>query len=272
MQIDSGQRFDILLQTKSQQELRRSNKTSFSIQFETRARPKTVVSYAVLAYGRPDTTLPSTPPLSLPQDVANWLEYSLEPLVPNNFPSAAEVTRTVHLKSMHIDKGATWSINDASWREADASSPYLVSIYENGQAAIPSYDEAIKNGGHDPVLNAYPARIGEVLEIIFENEPYPSDGSFDVHPWHAHGGHFYDIGSGTGLYNATANEEKLKGYNPVMRDTTMLYKGLPGANLTGAGPPSQYQSWRGWRLRVENAGVWMIHCHTIQHMVMGKSF
>jgi hypothetical protein len=27
--------------------------------------------------------------------------------------------------------------------------------------------------------------------------------------------------------------------------------------------------WRGWRLRVEDAGVWMIHCHILQHMIMG---
>lgn len=27
--------------------------------------------------------------------------------------------------------------------------------------------------------------------------------------------------------------------------------------------------WRGWRLRVQDAGVWMIHCHILQHMVMG---
>jgi L-ascorbate oxidase len=27
--------------------------------------------------------------------------------------------------------------------------------------------------------------------------------------------------------------------------------------------------WRAWRLRVEDAGVWMIHCHILQHMAMG---
>jgi L-ascorbate oxidase len=27
--------------------------------------------------------------------------------------------------------------------------------------------------------------------------------------------------------------------------------------------------WRAWRLRVTQPGVWMIHCHILQHMVMG---
>lgn len=27
--------------------------------------------------------------------------------------------------------------------------------------------------------------------------------------------------------------------------------------------------WRAWRVRVQDPGVWMIHCHTLQHMIMG---
>ena len=27
--------------------------------------------------------------------------------------------------------------------------------------------------------------------------------------------------------------------------------------------------WRAWRLNVTNPGAWMLHCHTLQHMIMG---
>ncbi|GAM83066.1 hypothetical protein ANO11243_010520 [Dothideomycetidae sp. 11243] len=51
-----------------------------------------------------------------------------------------------------------------------------------------------------------------------------------------------------------------------MRDTTMLYKYTPGDDVEHA---FEDRGWRAWRLRVGNAGVWMVHCHTLQHMIMG---
>ena len=96
-----------------------------------------------------------------------------------------------------------------------------------------------------------------------------------IHPFHAHGGHYYDIGSkfthplalpfssadtstlnqgGNGSYSPTLNEKKLADYTPVLRDTTNLYR---YTTVTTAGAPA---GWRGWRLRVQDPGVWMIHC------------
>lgn len=91
-----------------------------------------------------------------------------------------------------------------------------------------------------------------------------------MHPWHAHGGHYYDIGAGPGKYHPVQNEKRLANYNPVLRDTTMLYKetGLDQNDLGAAN--YSVAAWRGWRIRVEDAGVWMIHCHSIQHMLMGE--
>jgi L-ascorbate oxidase len=141
--------------------------------------------------------------------------------------------------------------------------PYLVSIYESGQAAIPDYNAAIANGGWDPKTLAFSAKLGEVLEIIWQNDNGLS-GCWDTHPFHAHGGHYWDIGSGNGTYDPVANEEKLKGYTPVKRDTTFLYRyASSGVSQTTAG-------WRAWRLRVKYPGVWMMHCHIWQHMIMGE--
>ncbi len=84
-----------------------------------------------------------------------------------------------------------------------------------------------------------------------------------MHPFHAHGGHYWDIGSGNGIYDPDANEKKLQGYTPVKRDTTFLYR------YASSGVPYTTAGWRAWRLRVQYPGVWMIHCHILQHMIMG---
>ncbi|KAK9482967.1 L-ascorbate oxidase [Lipomyces starkeyi] len=88
----------------------------------------------------------------------------------------------------------------------------------------------------------FPAKLGEVLEIVIQMTG-EGNGILNVHPFHAHGEHFYDIGSGNGTYDLVHNEERLKGTEPVRRDTTMMYRyALSGI----AGAPS---GWRAWRLR-----------------------
>ncbi|THZ75923.1 hypothetical protein D6C85_02587 [Aureobasidium pullulans] len=44
----------------------------------------------------------------------------------------------------------------------------------------------------------------------------------------------------------------------------MLYR------YADVGEAGKDASWRGWRVRVNQAGVYVIHCHILQHMVMGK--
>jgi len=84
---------------------------------------------------------------------------------------------------------------------------------------------------------------------------------------HAHGDHYWDLGSGPGLYNATENNARFADYTPAKRDTTQLYRyavNSPDAFTTNG--------WRAWRIRVteDNVGAWMMHCHVLGHMTMGK--
>lgn len=293
VQAGPGQRFDILLKTLSRQQLSQLNKTDFFIQLEDRLRPSTPTSYAVLRYKqsfsnatRSSPAAPTAKPLDITTDIAeitSWAEYALQPLTPNDFPSASEVTRRITITTQQI-----WSSNTsnttARWQQGGVSQwtgdnpgtspsnvPYLISIYKNGQSAVPSIQSTAPYGGWDPLTNTWPAAVGEVLEIVWLNEANnkSGSGSYDAHPWHAHGGHFYDIGSGPGNYDAAANEARLTGYRPVRRDTTYLYD----YTLAGGFAPGQVNGWRAWRLRVTeaNAGVWMIHCHSLQHMTMGMS-
>lgn len=40
-----------------------------------------------------------------------------------------------------------------------------------------------------------------------------------------------------------------------------------------SGVPETTAGWRAWRIRIteEDVGAWMMHCHVLQHMIMGKS-
>lgn len=273
MQVTSGQRFEVLLKTKSAGDLAESGKSDWVIQFETKDRPAPYTGFGILRYSNASPSIKSAPavaPLRLTNDTYDFLEYALEPLTPNGFPSAAEVTRRVHITNQQLTKSTIiWQLDGLNWTEDGAepqnTPPYLVDIYKNGPAAMPNYTAALENEGWDPHTLTWPAKIGEVLEIILENTGslVNDNGGVEYHPFHLHGGHFYDCGSGNGSYDATANEARLKDYNPVLRDTTNLYR------YEAKGSPGQPASWRCWRLRVQDAGCWMLHCHILQHMIMG---
>lgn len=269
MQVSSGQRFDVIFKAKTTEEL--AGTTDYLIQFETKDRPSVYYGYGVLRYSGGTPTIsagPASPPIPLSNATYAWLEYALEPLKPNGFPTAAEVTRRIEIGDRQIfTRTDIWRLNGLQWNVSTTpypgEVPYLIEIYEKGEAAIPNYEAALNNSGWDPVTYTWPAKTGEVLEIVWYNTGslVMNNGGVDYHPFHAHGGHYYDIGSGNGTYDPAANEAKLKGYNPVLRDTTNLYRygtvTTPGINA----------GWRGWRLRVDDPGVWMIHCHILQHMV-----
>ncbi|KAL9115052.1 MAG: hypothetical protein Q9187_007359 [Circinaria calcarea] len=281
LQIGSGQRYSVLFKTKSLAEVRTDQtggRSAYYLQLETLERPTLTRAYALLAYPNQrkqgnttvaiTTTIPDPKPLTLPNITTGFLDYQLRPLNPNEFPPLSEVTRRVTITVQQIVNGTiTWAQNGLPWFESYPKVPYLVSLYEDLYTAdsphSPSYTDAIANGGMDNTTRTFPAQIGEVLEIVIQNSG-ATNGGLDVHPFHAHGMHFWDLGSGNGTYDLAANEAKLVGTQPVVRDTTMLYrygtKTTPGLNA----------GWRAWRLRATQAGVWMIHCHTLQHMIMGK--
>ena len=176
MQVAPGQRFDVIFQAKTTEEL--DGKTDFLIQFETRDRPTTYTGFGVLRYagGTPSiTTAPPDPPLYLPNATYTYLEYALRPLKQNNFPTATEVTRRLTINSRQVlTHTDIWRENGDQWNESTifdtpSQKPYLVNIYERGPDAIPNFEAAVNNGGWDPTTYAWPAKMGEVIEIIWEN-------------------------------------------------------------------------------------------------------
>jgi L-ascorbate oxidase len=279
IQVGPGQRFDFLLATKSRSDLEELGRTWFWIQLQTADRPTNVTYYGILQYNYKlvkaldkvvPAARPTTAPLAIPTDLTNWLEYTLSPKEPNGFPSNDQVSRRVFLSNVQIKENneVWWAINNHTWTEEDmelynttyndnietVGIPYLVDIYQNGQVAVPNYDRAIKeHGGWDPRLNVYVARPGEVIDIILLNSPDAANPGYDSHPWHIHGGHVYDIGSGDGDYNAEEHLRKLGDWQPALRDTTYLYK-YPGHEDLGSSKPGQTHGWRAWRLKVSISG------------------
>ena len=290
VQLGSGQRFSLLLQAKTAEELQAINKTQFWLRYENRDRPTNVSGYALLQYQTTEQQiiplpqeLPKLSPIKLPVDRSNittWSEYSLSSLDEKSvqgFPRLPEVTRTVYITMRQVIRDGfyngsfhgivQWAQNDLVYQtessEHNTTVPYLVQVYETGQT--PNYTAAVANGGWDPNDNnhAFPALVGEVLDIVWLSNSGPT-GGWDFHPMHAHGSHYWDLGSGNGTYNATENEKHFKNYTPAKRDTTMLHRyAAKGEIETTAG-------WRAWRIRVteDNVGAWMMHCHILAHMYM----
>lgn len=277
IELAGGQRYDFLLETKSREYLQSVGKSEFWIQVETRYRAINTTFYAILSYDTDldlNTSVPSSPPtqkpLHIPYNLEDWMEYKFEPLYNNDFPSSDQVTREVYINATQIptNNGKFWTMNNHTWIEENqhengtpisdrsftSNAPYLVDIYLRGEKAIPDYENAVQNyGGWDPNLNVYAAKVGEIIDIIFINQPNGQAGGFDAHPFHIHGGHVWDLGSGPGAYNATENEAKLQGYNPITRDTSILYKYTNGDD-SGLNLNYTSQGWRAWRLKVDNAG------------------
>lgn len=275
IQMGSGQRFSLLFQAKSASELQALNKTQFWLRYENRDRPTNVSGYALIQYDTdskqslPD--LPKSPPITLPTDrknITTWSEYSLESQNPANaadFPHLSEVTRTVTITMGQIIRDGfyngsfhgivQWAQNDLVYQtessQANHTVPYLIQVYTSGKT--PNYTAALANYGWDPNDNnhAFPALVGEVLDIVWLSNSGPT-GGWDFHPMHAHGSHYWDLGSGNGTYNATENEANFANYTPAKRDTTMLHRyATSGEKETTAG-------WRAWRIRVtdETVGAW----------------
>lgn len=117
----------------------------------------------------------------------------------------------------------------------------------------------------------YPIRVGEAVQIVFQNR-FSSLGVCEQHPWHMHGHTFYVVGSGPDEYDRDTAEvifnENVTKNSIQFRDVVTLYPNRSD-NETMVGTPC---GWVAIRFIANNPGVWLVHCHLVAHMIMGKEF
>ncbi|KXN72818.1 hypothetical protein CONCODRAFT_4315 [Conidiobolus coronatus NRRL 28638] len=105
-------------------------------------------------------------------------------------------------------------------------------------------------------------KYNEVVDIIIQNT-VDLAGVCDNHPWHLHGHSFWDLGSGPGTWNPSNSTILIK--EPILRDTFTFSLGLPVGNLE----PKTDCGWHAIRFKVDNPGIWLFHCHIVQHLESG---
>ncbi|XP_055345962.1 uncharacterized protein LOC129593590 [Paramacrobiotus metropolitanus] len=165
----------------------------------------------------------------------------------------------------YFQNGAPWYERPVAFIKDMPHEPYLVSLYRRNYNNFPNYQRAIQGNGLDNVTKSFPARIGEVLEIVWYLVGGSQYGDVYPHAWHAHGDHYYDCGTGLGTYDPMANKARLlERHGRII--TSNLYRQDPSA-VTPV--PGKVFTWRAMRLRVQNPGMWMIHCHLLFPMLMG---
>lgn len=191
-------------------------------------------------------------------------------------PTDEEVTRVIILDGVQLSTGPAklgwrWSVNDVVDREDFYDVPYLVDLYgrPDGTRAF-DYEAINANDGYDNVTNSYVAQKGEVLDIVIQNKAGESTGVAEAHPWHAHGNKYWDMAQGKDefTYDKVHEYRANAQGKPFLRDTSVAYPGPGESYKEDKIEIFDHAGWRLFRIRVENPGAWLIHCHILPHAVM----
>eukprot|EP01012_Entosiphon_sulcatum_P020476 TRINITY_DN25424_c0_g1_i1.p2 TRINITY_DN25424_c0_g1~~TRINITY_DN25424_c0_g1_i1.p2 ORF type:complete len:566 (-),score=100.28 TRINITY_DN25424_c0_g1_i1:253-1950(-) len=266
LDINSGQRYAVLFTAN----LPTSGQNDYWFTAETRYR-NLIKGQAILRYAggtaNPPTAIPTNPATviastattpSVPTAYTNLNlipQGNLRALNPTTLPSP---TRTLILLGTQerINGYLIWTINHASF--AMPSTPILQDMYSDGKYS-PSRVGSAGNAYFTPdtattVKQAFvmPLAANEVVDIVIQNKP-ALNGVSEQHPWHIHGHSVWDLGFGIGTYDTSASYPQLNLVDPPLRDTVTVYP----------------HGWTKFRLRADNPGAWLLHCHIIWHEVLG---
>ncbi|ORX33571.1 multi-copper oxidase laccase-like protein [Kockovaella imperatae] len=287
LELGAGQRYSVIIET-----MQNPPKHDYHWRLRTMWRPTRVNGSALWQY---DDDAPSNCPYDnhgpvssaatptnlnetvyLPEEKFGWYSDDFVQWNSTEYPPTDdEVTRVIVLNGQQLVAGKSgfrWSVNNHLYNGTTPHVPYLVGLYsENPTERMPNYSIALQHGGYDPLSNTYPAKLGEVLDIVIENHAGPTSGMAEAHPWHSHGRKYWDMGSGTGNFSyaaLNASRAAAKGL-PYLRDTSVVYPS-PGAAYNGSVTGNYSDAgWRLFRIKVEDPGTWLVHCHITPHQVMG---
>lgn len=315
IQLASGQRYSILLKTKSLKQLAKlKGQLDFYGRMETRWREKELKGAFLLRYHldppqiktlfdqdpqgdrklkqKAQGALSSSKDLSshpidpnlnldrlipLPDERDKWLTSIFRPLkVKKEAPTASQVTRRIFISGQQKklgDGGVNWFVNNVVYVDTKPQVPVLVTAYSKG--IRPNYEKAFRNNGYDPDLNAYPIKLGEVIEFVIINRASTANVS-EAHPWHFHGNRFWVIGAGYGEftmkdYRRINKDNNRRNKRSIERDTQVIFAGKHGHYSQAKVPAATPVGWLVLRLVAKTPGAFLIHCHLQVHAVMGMT-
>ncbi|XP_022767634.1 laccase-7-like [Durio zibethinus] len=93
-------------------------------------------------------------------------------------------------------------------------------------------------------------KFNSTVQMILQNTAFIG---VENHPIHIHGLNFHVLAQGFGNYNPATDRKKFNFINPQMRNTI----GVPVGG------------WAVIRFRLNNPGVWLMHCHLDTHLPVG---
>ncbi|KAK0522214.1 hypothetical protein OC842_006531, partial [Tilletia horrida] len=306
VEILPGQRYDLVLRSKSAEEVRAEGKGGcYWIRMESRWRSPTWGGWGLLAYPSCTPvararTMRAGPPLPpgtttdsahlLPGAKFGWIADEFAPLRWSgadrmaDAPRDEEVVRRIVIHSQQIralpnDTGSRFIENGHTYNEDDTTPvPYLIKIF-NKLVDEPSYERAMQGTpkGYDKLTDTYVAKSGEVFDVVLINNASELGRNVESHPWHGHSFKQWTIASGMGNFSEQAlTAARAHGYKrPIARDTHAVWPGPGASALNETLPANSSGGWTMIRYRVAqdglDAGAWLLHCHVLLHAVMGMS-
>jgi len=156
-------------------------------------------------------------------------------------------------------KNLRWLLGRRSWM--GSNTPTLASLY---------FD--INRDQISEEHNYFAVDVGQVYDVVIQNYP-ACNGHCETHAFHAHGMHFWVLGTGRGEWTGSAEQlASLNKVDPAFRDVTQVVS--EGVNNEPFGKNSDDFGPCGWtmiRFKVYSPGAWYFHCHMIWHILMGQN-
>lgn len=152
-----------------------------------------------------------------------------------------------------------WPINQVAHKQSPT--PYLLASYYG------LVDDLYTMAATRPI----PLAFNEAVDIIIQNR-VAGNGVCEQHPWHMHGGHFWLMAQGAGLYHPD-NASMFNTVDPLKVDTVVgyptKYSKQRGKSPWASGKAYSPCGWVAIRLKPESRGMWLFHCHVSWHATMG---
>jgi len=203
-------------------------------------------SYFIVSYSYPGAPriprhiFTSIPPTNQLPSLPEWFLGPLYPLtVSDNFVPIHPIPPPTPDIRIYLDtKQDTWggkerdNMNNLAYFPNPSYVPLLVGMY-NGEITVDqtTIDRAAQNNGFDNITGSIVIGLNTTIEIVIENL-IGTIGISTPHPFHIHGGDFWDMGNGPGGFTDDAFQEHLASITPVKRDTTVIMSD-PGNGTLG---------------------------------------